>query len=48
MFINHNFCIFTDDQTRVRLPPIEGIPGSDYINANFIEVSSENELVFYV
>ncbi|KAG8202163.1 hypothetical protein JTE90_010519 [Oedothorax gibbosus] len=25
------------DQTRVKLSPIEGIPGSDYINANFIE-----------
>ncbi|XP_035217186.1 tyrosine-protein phosphatase 69D-like isoform X2 [Stegodyphus dumicola] len=25
------------DQTRVRLPVIEGIPGSDYINANFID-----------
>ncbi|GBL73599.1 Tyrosine-protein phosphatase 69D [Araneus ventricosus] len=25
------------DQTRVRLPVIDGIPGSDYINANFVE-----------
>lgn len=25
------------DQTRVRLPVIEGIPGSDYINANFVK-----------
>ncbi|XP_053204287.1 tyrosine-protein phosphatase 69D-like isoform X2 [Panonychus citri] len=25
------------DQTRVKLSPIEGIPGSDYINANFVE-----------
>ncbi|KAG0422652.1 hypothetical protein HPB47_001542, partial [Ixodes persulcatus] len=25
------------DQTRVKLTPIDGIPGSDYINANFVE-----------
>lgn len=25
------------DQTRVKLSPIDGIPGSDYINANFVE-----------
>ena len=31
--------MFTDDQTRVRLMPYEGIDGSDYINANFIDVS---------
>lgn len=30
---------FTDDQTRVRLMPYEGVEGSDYINANFIDVS---------
>jgi len=31
--------MFIDDQTRVRLMPYEGIDGSDYINANFIDVS---------
>ena len=31
--------VFTDDQTRVRLMPYEGIDGSDYVNANFIDVS---------
>jgi len=31
--------MFSDDQTRVRLMPYEGIDGSDYINANFIDVS---------
>lgn len=29
----------TDDQTRVRLMPYEGVDGSDYINANYIDVS---------
>ncbi|KAL1455691.1 hypothetical protein WDU94_009768 [Cyamophila willieti] len=24
------------DQTRVRLTPVDGVPGSDYINANFV------------
>ena len=34
-------CLFPlqDDHTRVLLNPIEGIAGSDYINANFIDVS---------
>ena len=27
------------DQTRVRLMPYEGVDGSDYINANYIDVS---------
>ena len=31
---------FTDESTRVRLSPIRGSEGSDYINANFIDVSS--------
>ena len=30
---------FTDDQTRVRLMPYEGVDGSDYINANYVDVS---------
>ncbi len=28
-----------DDQTRVRLQEIEGEPGSDYINACYVDVS---------
>jgi Protein tyrosine phosphatase len=24
------------DQTRVKLTPVDGVPGSDYINANFV------------
>jgi hypothetical protein len=32
--------IFTDDQTRVVLSTIDGIPGSHYINANYIYVST--------
>ena len=31
--------LFADDHTRVLLNPIEGVAGSDYINANFIDVS---------
>lgn len=30
---------FVDDHSRVLLNPIEGVAGSDYINANFIDVS---------
>lgn len=30
---------FVDDHTRVLLNPIDGVPGSDYINANFLDVS---------
>ena len=29
----------SDDQTRVRLMPYEGVDGSDYINANYVDVS---------
>lgn len=32
---------FVDDHTRVLLNPIDGVPGSDYINANFLDVSLE-------
>lgn len=30
-----------DDHTRVTLTELEGSPGSDYINANFIDVSNQ-------
>ena len=29
----------TVDETRVALKPIHGAPGSDYINASFVDVS---------
>lgn len=32
-------CCTTDDHTRVTLAEVDGCPGSDYINANFIDVS---------
>jgi len=32
--------MFVDDNTRIRLTFIPGIEGSDYINANYIDVSS--------
>ena len=32
-------CFTTDDHTRVTLAEVDGCPGSDYINANFIDVS---------
>lgn len=31
---------FPDDHSRVKLSEIPGRPGSDYINANFIDVSA--------
>ena len=33
--------IIIDDQTRVRMMPYEGVDGSDYINANYIDVSCD-------
>lgn len=36
----YTICV-TDDDTRVVLSEIEGVPGSDYINANFIDVRSK-------
>lgn len=33
-------CFTTDDHTRVTLAEVDGHPGSDYINANFIDVSA--------
>ena len=30
---------FLDDETRVSVAPIAGVPGSDYINASYINVS---------
>lgn len=33
------YCFIADDHTRVTLAELEGYPGSDYINANFIDVS---------
>ena len=35
--------ITTDDHSRVRLKDIPNVPGSDYINANYIDVSSTFE-----
>ena len=33
-----NVYLVSDDHSRVRLAVIEGVDGSDYINANFISV----------
>lgn len=33
-----------DDNSRVRLLEIPGVPGSDYINANYLDVSSGNSI----
>ena len=32
---------FLDDHSRVRLMSIDGVPASNYINANFVDVSSK-------
>ena len=34
------FSDFTDDHSRVILDKVEGDPDSDYINANYVNVSS--------
>lgn len=44
-FDSHN--IFTDDHSRVILQPVEDDPSSDYINANYIDVSRWYSLVFF-
>ena len=31
------------DHSRVKLTPIEGVPGSDYINANFLDGYQKNK-----
>ena len=36
----------SDESTRVCLQPIRGVDGSDYINASFIDVSTEQQLFF--
>ena len=36
----------SDESTRVCLQPIRGVDGSDYINASFIDVSTEQQLSF--
>jgi len=41
LFLYHRECkldCFIDESTRVCLQPIRGVDGSDYINANFIDV----------
>lgn len=37
--INTFYQLFTDDHSRVRLQLLDGDPHSDYINANYIDVS---------
>ena len=38
------FDSFADDHTRVQLVELDGYPGSDYINANFIDVSTTTKI----
>jgi len=38
--------LLVDESTRVCLQPIRGVDGSDYINANFIDVCSSAYSVF--
>lgn len=33
-------CVCVDDHSRVRLQPQDGESGSDYINANYVDVSN--------
>lgn len=39
------FCV-SDDRHRVKLHPLLGDPNSDYINANYIDVSQQSHTVF--
>uniref|UniRef100_A0A670ZM41 protein-tyrosine-phosphatase n=1 Tax=Pseudonaja textilis TaxID=8673 RepID=A0A670ZM41_PSETE len=38
--------LFPDDRHRVKLHPLLGDPNSDYINANYIDVSPKQEMVY--
>lgn len=38
--------IFSDDQSRVILSEYPGVPGSDYINANYVRGSSGNQRAY--
>ena len=38
---------YTDDHSRVVLTPIEGEPGSDYINATRVDVSETLLMITY-
>ena len=37
--VNSKYSILPDDTSRLRLSFIPGVEGSDYINANYIDVS---------
>ena len=37
-------CIFADDHSRVILDTLEDVPDSDYINANYIDVSARTSI----
>ena len=41
------FLFYTDDHSRVVLTPIEGEPGSDYINATRVDVSETLPMTTY-
>ena len=32
------YCLIIDDSSRVELTPVDDIPGTDYINASYINV----------
>ena len=38
-------CVCLDDHSRVRLQPQDGESGSDYINANYVDVSLKHSLL---
>lgn len=39
-------CVCVDDHSRVRLQPQDGESGSDYINANYVDVSNTHTVWF--
>ena len=41
-FLNHfSPSLLADEHSRVKLAPVKGVQGSDYINANYLDVSGQ-------
>ena len=46
--MEHNMFLYSDDHSRVKLQNDPNIPGSDYINASYIDVSSDTHTMCWI